>query len=72
MTRILNQHQARAVVDAMCALNNVHGSLACRLGDTVSVEEVATGVVIVRCQEKDGVREETHADQGAFMLAYEI
>lgn len=72
---ILNQAQAEAVLNAMCALNNVGGRLAANLDEdkpeSINVFERADGTVSV-WQRNHGVthNEETHTTQAAFAAAY--
>ncbi len=67
--RILNQHQARAVADAMCALNNVSARISAEL-DGVIVHEDAAG--FVRVSVLNSGRNETYSSQNRFMAAYEV
>lgn len=62
-TKILTQAQAEAVYSAMCALNNVLGSLCCRI-DGIRIE--AWDVIHIT----DDTRTENYADQPAFAAAY--
>ena len=76
---ILTKEQARAVYDAMCALNNVHcsnGGLAIEIYGEVSGEaqrlriaEGLQGVVTVEVFCGDC---EHHASQAMFHLAYDL
>ncbi len=69
---ILTKSQARAVYDAMCALNNVDGHLSCRFQDDVlgviSITEDCVGIVIKAS--RDG--HEEYFDQHAFAAVYDI
>lgn len=71
---ILNQSQAQAVYDAMCALNNVSGVLLASITDLRAPQDInvngADGGVVVRvgiCGEA-----ETYASQAAFAAAYNL
>ncbi len=69
MSKILNQHQASAVADAICALNNVNGRIAADVGG-VRVHEGPDGVVTVGVI--DSERSETYASQHDFMKCYGV
>lgn len=69
MNKILNQAQARAVADAMCALNNVYGRIAADVGG-VLVQEGPDGVVTVGVLNTD--RSETYSNQNEFLTAYGV
>lgn len=81
-TSILTQAQAEAVYSAMCALNNVCGTIgeismpAHRVKGRVAVSEATSGEIAVRHLEFAGnpveqcVTEERYADQNAFAAAY--
>ena len=67
---ILSQAIAKAVYDAMCALNNVGGTLDARIG-AIHVYERASGHVHVEALAQ-GLSDEIHADQAAFAAAYSL
>jgi hypothetical protein len=46
MSKILNQSQAEAVYSAMCALNNIGGSISALIG-SIRVEETYSGKIQV-------------------------
>lgn len=72
MSAILNQAQARAVADAMCALNNVCGKMDCWIDGVINVEELKTGEISVHYQGAGGTRDELYADQNEFMTAHGV
>ena len=67
--KILNQAQANAVYDAMCALNNVGGSLKTSFQLT-TVEEVGGRWIMIK-DHSTGVVEE-YDGQSIFATAYEV
>lgn len=69
MSKILNQSQAKAVTDAMCALNNVYGRIAASM-DGILVHEGPEGVITVGVLNTD--RSETYSNQNEFMTAYGV
>lgn len=71
MSKILNTAQARAIADAMCALNNVNGKIECAIGP-IEVWEHKTGEVVVHYQGPGRTRDERYDNQNAFMAAYGV
>lgn len=69
---IMNQAQAKAVADAMCALNNVGGKIDCWIDGVINVMESRTGEVFVHYQGVGTTLDEPYADQNAFMSAYGV
>jgi hypothetical protein len=65
--RLLNSHQARAVADAMAALNNVYARACIRIDDQLTVWENDSGVFIAGCQ-----MHERYTDQSEFLRAYSL
>lgn len=68
MTKILNRAQAKAVYDAMCALNNVGGNLRVAM-HSIIVQESSTGTVLIT--HFKGPRE-GYPSQAAFAEAYGV
>jgi hypothetical protein len=66
---ILNKHQAKAVSDAMCALNNVNGRIDCTMGE-ISVREVDSGAVYIK--KANSADSERFNCQASFTAAYQI
>lgn len=73
-TLILNPSQARAVYDAMCALNNVGGKISVEVTPRISVKELDAGNVVIyeRPTSDPVVRAESFASQAGFATAYSL
>lgn len=65
---ILTQSQAKAVADAMCALNNVGGYLRAAMNGVI-VQQRTGGEVVVTRYVGEG---ESYATQGHFFAAYKL
>lgn len=71
VSRILNPSQAKAVYDAMCALNNVGGTaLAIQLPEVFYRIEVSADVDGTMHIKHGPVQSEGYADQASFAAAY--
>lgn len=68
MSKILNPAQAKAVYDAMCALNNVSGTVTGINFRRIFVTSAQTGEITVCGPESD----ERHPNQAAFAAAYNL
>ncbi len=76
---ILTSHQARAVYDAMCALNNVGGTLNVTLEyvDFLTFERVVQetdsgNIRAIRCRNGCAIMTERYIDQAHFAAAYGV
>ena len=71
---ILNNSQARAVYDAMCALNNVDATIKASFGDEstegINVFEARGNVCVVRVVQYGVTESQVYANQAAFAKAY--
>lgn len=65
---ILTKEQARAVYDAMCALNNVSGTVRAQFTNCEAAEAGDGCIYVSRI---DGAMER-HASQAMFHLAYDL
>lgn len=76
MSKILTQAQAKAVYDAMCALNNVGATIKASFGsvhtDGVNVFESLGEIHVALVQKYDVVDSEIYAGQSAFAAAYSL
>lgn len=76
MTLILNESQAEAVYSAMCALNNVGGTLRTFFGSYDNGQQVEesihrTGIIqVFEMGHGVAIRQEKYSSQSAFGIAY--
>ena len=74
---ILDKSQAKAIYDAMCALNNVSGKITAKFGkqdwDFTSAFETESGEIIVtRAYHYKTQEREIYNNQAEFAAAYEV
>lgn len=69
---VLSHAQAAATYSAMCALNNIGGTLCARLdGGRIEIEETQAGSILIHTEGSDRARE-VYESQADFAVAYRV
>lgn len=69
---ILNKSQAQAVFDAMCALNNVNGSITASFEDIQVWGTMSNFIYVYKVTDSDDELNEIYNSQAEFAGAYEL